>query len=72
MAVLVELVGELGHVGGDLGLECRSQHLPGAVTDDLIEQRPTITAGTFVGLPGIVNYGEHGRTFPNQRANAGS
>ncbi|BCI83791.1 hypothetical protein MTY66_54160 [Mycolicibacterium sp. TY66] len=72
MAVLIELVGELRYVGRNLGLQRRGQHLPGAVTNDLVQQRPTSTAGTFVGLGGIVNYGEHGRTFPNQRANAGS
>ncbi|KMV18837.1 hypothetical protein ACT16_20955 [Mycobacterium heckeshornense] len=72
VTVVIDLIGELCHVGGDLGLQRSGQHLPGAVTDDLVEQRPTSTAGAFVGLGGIVNYGEHGRTFPHQRANAGS
>ena len=72
MTVLVELAGELGHVGRDLSLQRRGQHLPGAVADDLVQQRPTATAAISVGVLGIVNYREHGRTFPNQRANAGS
>ncbi len=64
MAVGIELIGELGHVGSDLGLQCSSQHLPRTVADDLVQQRPTSTAGVVVGVLGIVNYGEHGRTFP--------
>jgi len=64
VTVLVELIGELRHVGGDLGLQRRGQHLPGPVADDLIQQRPTSTAGLVVGVLGVVNYGEHGRTFP--------
>ena len=71
MAVVVELVGKLGHIRGDLGLQRCGQHLPGPVADDLIEQRP-LSGRRVVGLCGVVNYGEHGRTFPNQRANAGS
>jgi hypothetical protein len=70
VAVLVELVDELLHIGGGLGFECGGQHLPCTVTDDLIEQRPTDCL--VVGLLHIMNYREHGRTFPNQRANAGS
>jgi hypothetical protein len=38
--VLVELIGELLHVGGDLGLQRRSQHLTGTLADNLIKQRP--------------------------------
>ena len=41
MTVLVDLVGVRLDVGGDLGLQRRREHLPSAVTDDLIEQRPT-------------------------------
>ena len=47
--VLVDLIGELLDVGGDLGLQRRRQHLPGTVTDDLIEQRPR-PAVVLVGL----------------------
>ncbi|WP_264015280.1 hypothetical protein [Mycolicibacterium thermoresistibile] len=65
MTVLVELIGELRHVGGDLGLQRRGQHLPGPVADNLIQQRPTsTTVGVVVGLRAVVNYREHGRTFP--------
>ncbi len=38
MTTLVELVAELFHVGGDLGLQRRGQHLPSPVAHDLIEQ----------------------------------
>ena len=41
--VLVDLVGVGVDIGGDLGLQRRRQHLPGAVADDLIQQRPRRT-----------------------------
>jgi len=66
--VLVELVLELLDVGGDLGLQRRGQHLPSTVAHDLIKKRPT---GRFVGRLDVVDYLEHERTFPNQRAHAG-
>jgi len=47
--VLVAVIGELLNIGGDLSLQCRSQHLPGTVADDLIQQRPTSTAVVLVG-----------------------
>ena len=73
MPVLVELPGVGLDVGGHLGLERRGQHLPGTVADDLIEQRPADRSrGVCVGLVLLVDYLEHGRTFPNQRVNAGS
>jgi len=59
-------------VGGYLGLQRCGQHLAGTVADYLIQQRPTATAIVVVGAIRIVNYREQGRTFPNQRANAGS
>lgn len=34
------------------------------VADNLIEQRPSRTAVVVVGRFAIVNYREHGRTFP--------
>jgi hypothetical protein len=62
VAILVELISELSHVSGDLGLQRSGQHLPSPIADNLVQQRP---AGLVtVGLLGIVNYGEHGRTFP--------
>ena len=62
VAVLVELISELRHVRGNLGLECGGQHLAVSIADDLVQQR---TAGLVaVGLRDIVNYREHGRAFP--------
>ena len=49
VTVLVDLVGELLDVGGDLGLQRRRQHLPGTVADDLIEQRPDPPASLGTG-----------------------
>jgi hypothetical protein len=66
--VLVELVLELLDIGGDLGLQRRGQPLPSTITHDLIKKRPT---GRLVGRLDVVDYLEHERTFPNQRANAG-
>jgi hypothetical protein len=40
VTVLVALVGELLDISADPGPQCRGQHLPGAVADDLVEQRP--------------------------------
>ena len=65
--VFVDLVGERLNVGGNLGLQRRRQHLPGPVTDDLIKQRPTVR---LVGRRSILDYLEHGCTFPSRRANA--
>ena len=72
MTVLVELVSMCLDVGGDLGLQRRGEHRPRAITNDLVEQRPARRGAVFVGHLGVVDYLEHGRTFPNQRANAGS
>ena len=50
--VLVNLVTERLDVGGDLGLQRRGQHLPSAVTDNLIEpHRPTRWTRSPPGLP---------------------
>ena len=71
---LVRLSGQLRFppdrrgISGHLGLQRHGQHLPGTLTNQLIEHRPTDS----VGLEGFLDYLEHGRTFPNQRANAGS
>ncbi len=69
MTGLIDLLTVGGDVGGDLGLQRRREHRPGAVTDDLVEQRAN--GRVLVGPLGLVDYLEHGRTFPNQRANAG-
>jgi hypothetical protein len=69
---LIDLVGELLDIGGDLGLQGGREHLPGAVTDDLIEQRRAARrAARRAGLGLVMNYLEHERTFPNQHATAG-
>ena len=62
VTVLVDLIRVRVDVGGDLGLQRRRQHLPGTVAHDLIEQR----AARLVGLGPVVDYLEHGRTFPSR------
>jgi hypothetical protein len=37
--VVIDIVGMSVDMGGHLGSQCRGQHLPCAVADDLIEQR---------------------------------
>jgi hypothetical protein len=37
--VLVNLIGELLDIGGHLSAQRRRQHLPGTITNDLVEQR---------------------------------
>jgi len=59
-------------VDPDLGLQ-RSQHLTGAVANQLIEHRPAHGhRDACRGLGLFVDCLEHGHTFPNQRVNAGS
>ena len=72
VTVLIDLMGVGVDVGGHLSLQRCGQHLPGTVADDLIQQPATATTVVLVGAIRIVNYREQGRTFPNQRANAGS
>jgi len=70
---LVDLMGERVDVRGDLGLQRRGQHRPRAVTDQLVKQRSADRSRcVLVGLGLFLDYLEHGRAFPNQRANAGS
>jgi hypothetical protein len=69
--VLVDLTGIGIDVSGDLGGQRRREHRPRTVTHDLVEQRPARRA-VLVGRIRVVDYLEHGRTFPNQRTNAGS
>jgi hypothetical protein len=70
-AVLIALVGELGDVGVDLGLERLSQHPAGALPADLVDQR-----GRRAGLVDLItlgrvrNYGEHRVYLPSRRCNA--
>ncbi len=73
MTVTIEGVGVRLDVGGDLGLQRGREHLPGALAHQLVQHRPTtVTGGVVAGQRPVLNYLEHGRTFPNQRANAGS
>jgi hypothetical protein len=69
-AVLVDPIDELFHIHRDLGLQRRGEHCPCTITHDLVEQRPARHA-VLVGCIRVVDYLEHGRTFLNQRANAG-
>ncbi len=60
-------------VGADLGLQRDREHLPGRVTNQRIKhRRAAVTGAVLVGLRLLLDYLEHGRTFPNQRVNAGS
>ena len=68
---LVDLAGMGVDVGGHLGLQRRREHRSCTVTHDLIEQRPARRA-VLIGHICVVDYLEHGRTFLNQRVNAGS
>jgi len=73
MTGLVNLVGVSLDIRGDLGLQRRREHRPRAVTDQLIQQRPAYRGRhVLLGLVLLLDYFEHGRTFPNQRSNAGS
>ena len=54
-------------VGGHLNQQRRRQHLLRAVPTNLIQQQPA----DRLRVSRVLNYLEHGRTFPNQRVNAG-
>ncbi len=62
-AAFVSLVSELGDVGVDLGFQRGGEHPPGALADDLVDQR---RAGrrTVLGRVLLGDYREHGRAFP--------
>jgi hypothetical protein len=60
--VLVDQIGEPLDVGGDLRLQRGREHLPGSIANNLIQQRTTRIA--LIGRIRVVNYREHGRTFP--------
>ena len=69
---LVNLTSVRLDIPGDLGQQRSRQHLPSTVTGQLVEQRPTHRhRGMNVGLGPLLDYLEHGRAFPNRRANAG-
>ena len=74
---LVALADEPGDVGVDLGLQGLGQHPPGALPDDLVDQRPrraggwparVVPAGVVIVAVGLLgNYGEHGSYLPDRR-----
>jgi hypothetical protein len=64
---LVEPGGTRIDVGRDLSLQRRRQHRPGTVTDQLIQQRPVHRGRGVLLRRLLLDYVEHGRTFPNQR-----
>ncbi len=71
MTGLVDLTAVGLDVGADLGLQRGRQHLPGPVAHDRIKQpRTGRHGGRLVGLADLLDYLEHGRTFPSRRANA--
>jgi hypothetical protein len=60
--VLVALVGELGDVGIDPGLQRLSRHPPGALPHDLIDQRRIggrSPSRNIIAVGRVRNYGEH-------------
>lgn len=60
--VLVALVGQLGYVGVDFGLQGGGQHPAGAIADDSIDQ-----GAVRRGAIGV-DYAEHGQAFPTRAA----
>lgn len=71
-AVIVDLMCVRVDVGRDLGPQRDREHLPGRVPHQLVQHRRTGRGPAgHVGLERVINYLEQGRTFPNQRANAG-
>lgn len=55
---LITLVGQLGYVGVDFGLQGGSEHAPRALTDDVIDQEAGLRCS--IGI----HYAQHGRAFP--------
>ncbi|GGT14245.1 hypothetical protein GCM10010254_38570 [Streptomyces chromofuscus] len=61
--LVVALIGELGHVRVDFGLQRDGQHPPCAFPDNLIQQRTAAWRGAV-----LVDYRKHGRAFPTDAA----
>jgi hypothetical protein len=56
MPILINHIPVGFDIGGDLSLQCRGQHLPRTVADDLIQQRRTQRRANFgVGIAAVVN-----------------
>jgi hypothetical protein len=74
-AVVVQLAGMRGDVGGNLRLQRGREHPPGAGTHNLIDQRPAgrgrLGHGRWRGFF-RVHYRKHGRALPGPRWRAGS
>ena len=68
-AIPIAQPGELADVRGDLGLQRRGQHLPGAVPHDLVDQRRRLPGRQRASH--VRHYCEHGYTFPARRSSAG-
>src|ERR1019366_7223970 len=69
-AILIAQPRELVDVGGDLGLQRRGQHLPGAVPHDLVDQRRRLPISRQRASH-VRHYCEHGCTFPARRSSVG-
>jgi len=68
VAVLVELGGEPRDVGVDLGLQGFGEHPPGAIADNLVDQRRrAIRRAGVIGVSNSRNYGKHGSYLPDRR-----
>ncbi len=65
VSALIPFSGQLRYVMVDFRLQCGSQHPPGALADDLVDQ------GAGLGRTIGIHYAEQGRTFPDLRCNAG-
>jgi hypothetical protein len=57
---------QLSDVGVDLGLQGFGQHPPGALADQLVDQRHPVRAAGAIGVGSSRNYGEHG-SYPSDR-----
>ena len=68
-SILIAQPGELADIRGDLGLQRRGQHLPGAVPHDLVDQRRRLPGRQRASH--VRHYCEHGCTFPARRSSAG-
>jgi hypothetical protein len=65
VTTLVQLADVRRDVGGGLGLQRGGQHPPGALADDLVDQRPAVDRLCWRILD-VGDYREHGRTLPTR------
>jgi len=64
VTVLVPLAGEPGDVGVHLGLQRPGEHPPGALADDLIDQRRRAICRPVIASRRVRGYGEHRVCLP--------